>query len=162
MKQRDRAAEAQHSVQQKPQCRGSQRSNIRHSESSGSTFLEPSLVPSSRSNAFASHCLLRRWWATQPFGLWFNCLSGSAYVIAEVGIAIRKPRAGQLSRALALTIMVVFALLDPHVLRGGKSKRTQLPRSTFARRFGSILITTRRMPTKPRGFVHRPDRSLRR
>lgn len=54
-----------------------------------------------------------------PFVLWFNFLSGYAYVLAGVGIAMRKPWAGPLALALALTILAVFGLFGLHVLRGG-------------------------------------------
>jgi len=54
-----------------------------------------------------------------PFVLWFNFLSGFAYVLAGVGIVLRKPWAGPLAMALALTILAVFGLFGLHVLRGG-------------------------------------------
>lgn len=54
-----------------------------------------------------------------PFVLWFNFLSGFVYVLAGVGIALRKPWAGTLAKALALAIVAVFALFGWHVLRGG-------------------------------------------
>ncbi|MFN7225163.1 MAG: hypothetical protein ACK4MS_14195 [Paracoccaceae bacterium] len=54
-----------------------------------------------------------------PFVLWFNFLSGFACVLAGIGIAVRKPWAGPLAVALALSILAVFALLGLHVLRGG-------------------------------------------
>ena len=54
-----------------------------------------------------------------PFVLWFNFLSGFAYALAGVWVAMRKPWAGPLAMALALTILAVFALLGLHVLRGG-------------------------------------------
>lgn len=54
-----------------------------------------------------------------PFVLWFNFLSGFAYVLAGVGIVMRKPWAGPLAIALALAILAVFGLFGLHVLRGG-------------------------------------------
>ena len=54
-----------------------------------------------------------------PFVLWFNFLSGFAYVLAGIGIAMRKPWADPLAIALALAILAVFALFGLHVLRGG-------------------------------------------
>ncbi len=54
-----------------------------------------------------------------PFVLWFNFLSGFAYVLAGVWIAMRKPWAGPLAIALALAILAVFLLLGLHVLFGG-------------------------------------------
>lgn len=54
-----------------------------------------------------------------PFVLWFNFLSGFAYVGAGIGIALRKPWAGRLAAALALAILAVFALFGWHVWQGG-------------------------------------------
>ena len=54
-----------------------------------------------------------------PFVLWFNFLSGFAYVLAGIGIALRKPWGGGLATALALAILAVFALFGWHVLGGG-------------------------------------------
>ncbi|MDT8854961.1 hypothetical protein RNZ50_08000 [Paracoccaceae bacterium Fryx2] len=54
-----------------------------------------------------------------PFVLWFNFLSGFAYVLAGIGIALPKPWAGPLAIALALAILTVFALLGLHILMGG-------------------------------------------
>lgn len=54
-----------------------------------------------------------------PFVLWFNFLSGFAYVLAGIGIARRSAWAGRLATAIALAILVVFVLLAWHILQGG-------------------------------------------
>lgn len=54
-----------------------------------------------------------------PFVLWFNFLSGFAYVLAGIGIFLRKPWATALAAALAVAILAVFAFFGLHVLRGG-------------------------------------------
>ncbi|MDP2737287.1 MAG: hypothetical protein Q8O82_00895 [Pseudorhodobacter sp.] len=54
-----------------------------------------------------------------PFVLWFNFLSGFVYVLAGIGIALRKPWGGTLAIVLAVAIVAVFALFGWHVLRGG-------------------------------------------
>ena len=54
-----------------------------------------------------------------PFVLWFNFLSGFAYVLAGIGIFLRKPWAAALAAALALAILAVFAFFGLHVLRCG-------------------------------------------
>lgn len=54
-----------------------------------------------------------------PFVLWFNFLSGFVYVLAGIGIALRKPWGRMLAMALALAIITVFALLGWYVFRGG-------------------------------------------
>jgi len=53
------------------------------------------------------------------FVLWFNFLSGFAYVAAAVGILLLKRWARYLAIALAITIVAVFALFGWHVLSGG-------------------------------------------
>ena len=54
-----------------------------------------------------------------PFVLWFNFLSGFVYMLAGIGVALRKPWGGTLATALAFAIVVVFALFGWHVFRGG-------------------------------------------
>jgi len=54
-----------------------------------------------------------------PFVLWFNFLSGFVYVLAGIGIALRKPWGGTLAIVLAVAIIAIFALFGWHILRGG-------------------------------------------
>jgi hypothetical protein len=54
-----------------------------------------------------------------PFVLWFNFLSGFVYVLAGIGIALRKAWSGPLATALAFAIIAVFALFGWHVWGGG-------------------------------------------
>lgn len=54
-----------------------------------------------------------------PFVLWFNFLSGFAYVLVGIGAMMRKPWAGTMATALAVAIVAVFALFGWHVYRGG-------------------------------------------
>ncbi|MFZ2101047.1 MAG: hypothetical protein WAU86_10835 [Oricola sp.] len=53
-----------------------------------------------------------------PFVLWFNFLSGFAYVLAGVGIAMGRRWAVALAIALVAAIAVVFVLFGLHVYRG--------------------------------------------
>jgi len=53
------------------------------------------------------------------FVLWFNFLSGFAYVAAAIGIAMRKDWARRLSVGLAVAIVAVFALFGWHIFAGG-------------------------------------------
>ena len=55
----------------------------------------------------------------EPFVLWFNFLSGFVYVIAGIGMALRKPWAGKVAIALAFAILAVFGLFGWHVFQGG-------------------------------------------
>lgn len=53
-----------------------------------------------------------------PFVLWFNFLSGFLYVLAGIGILLRKQWGVTLATALALAIIAVFAVFGWHVFRG--------------------------------------------
>ena len=53
------------------------------------------------------------------FVLWFNFLSGFAYMLAGVGIAMRRRWAVSLAILLAISIAVVFVLFGLHILSGG-------------------------------------------
>ena len=54
-----------------------------------------------------------------PFVLWFNFLSGFAYVLAGIGIALGLAWAPKLSVALAAAIALVFAAFILHIVQGG-------------------------------------------
>lgn len=54
-----------------------------------------------------------------PFVLWFNFLSGFAYVAAGIGIAWRKNWSDWLAVGIAIAIVAVFALFVLHVYQGG-------------------------------------------
>jgi hypothetical protein len=54
-----------------------------------------------------------------PFVLWFNFLSGFVYVLAGIGIGMRRAWGGTLATILAVASLAVFALLGWHVYRGG-------------------------------------------
>jgi hypothetical protein len=53
-----------------------------------------------------------------PFVLWFNFLSGFAYVLAGIGIAMGRRWAVMLAIGLAATIAAVFALFGLSVFQG--------------------------------------------
>jgi hypothetical protein len=54
-----------------------------------------------------------------PFVLWFNFVSGFAFIASGVGIALRKDWGRRLAVALAIAIVSVFVLFGWHVLQGG-------------------------------------------
>ena len=54
-----------------------------------------------------------------PLVLWFNFLSGFAYMAIGLGIALRRACANWAAAALTIAILIVFALLGWHILRGG-------------------------------------------
>lgn len=54
-----------------------------------------------------------------PFVLWFNFLSGFVYVIAGIGMFMRRRWALMLATGLAIAIATVFALLGLHIYQDG-------------------------------------------
>ena len=54
-----------------------------------------------------------------PFVLWFNFISGFAYVFAGVGLWLRKHWAVWLAVTIAAAIIVAFAAFGAHVYSGG-------------------------------------------
>jgi len=53
------------------------------------------------------------------FVLWFNFLAGFAYILAGVGLFLRKTCAVKLAIAIAAATLAVFAAFGVHVLNGG-------------------------------------------
>jgi K+-transporting ATPase A subunit len=54
-----------------------------------------------------------------PFVLWFNFVAGFVYLIAGVGIALRKRWSVWLSLLIAASTLMVFAAFGLHVFGGG-------------------------------------------
>jgi hypothetical protein len=54
-----------------------------------------------------------------PFVLWFNFLSGFAYVAAGLGLFFWRRWAAPLSAAIAVAVLLVFAAFGWHVAVGG-------------------------------------------
>ncbi len=54
-----------------------------------------------------------------PFVLWFNFIAGFAYILAGVGLFMRKRVAATLAIVIAGTTLAVFAGFGAHVLSGG-------------------------------------------
>lgn len=54
-----------------------------------------------------------------PFVLWFNFLAGFAYVVAGIGLWLRRRWATWLALAIALTTALVFLAFGLHVALGG-------------------------------------------
>lgn len=52
-----------------------------------------------------------------PFVLWFNFLSGFAYMAIGLGIALSTTWVASAATALAIAIVVIFALLGWHILQ---------------------------------------------
>lgn len=54
-----------------------------------------------------------------PFVVWFNFLAGFAYVVAGIGLWMRRRWAVGLSVAIALATLAAFAALGLHIAAGG-------------------------------------------
>lgn len=54
-----------------------------------------------------------------PFVLWFNFLAGFAYVVAGIGLWIRRPWAARVALGIAVATLLVFAAFGWHVVTGG-------------------------------------------
>lgn len=54
-----------------------------------------------------------------PFVLWFNFAAGFAYVLAGIGLLLRKRWAAQLAVLIAIGTALVFVALGIHVAMGG-------------------------------------------
>jgi len=54
-----------------------------------------------------------------PFVLWFNFVAGFVYLVAGVGIALRKQWAVWLSLLIAASTLLVFAAFGLHLFGGG-------------------------------------------
>jgi len=55
-----------------------------------------------------------------PFVLWFNFMAGFAYLVAGVGIAVRKSWSLWLSLLIAISTLLVFAAFGLHLFAGGE------------------------------------------
>ena len=53
-----------------------------------------------------------------PFILWFNFLSGFAYIIAGTGLIMQKPWAAKLSILIVLSTLIAFAILGVMIIQG--------------------------------------------
>ncbi|MFO7592513.1 MAG: hypothetical protein R6X15_00520 [Pseudomonadota bacterium] len=54
-----------------------------------------------------------------PFVLWFNFVAGFFYVLAGVGLLLKKTCAANISIIIALATLSVFAAFGVHVINGG-------------------------------------------
>jgi uncharacterized membrane protein (DUF2068 family) len=61
-----------------------------------------------------------------PFVLWFNFLSGFAYIAAGVGLWLQQRWAVWLAIAIAAAIMITFAAFGMHINTGGAYEQRTL------------------------------------
>jgi len=54
-----------------------------------------------------------------PFVLWFNFTAGFVYLVAGIGIALRKPWAAGGALLIAVTTLLVFAAFGLHIFADG-------------------------------------------
>ncbi|MCP5319564.1 MAG: hypothetical protein H7A12_01805 [Pseudomonadales bacterium] len=66
-----------------------------------------------------------------PFVLWFNFLAGFAYIVAGVGLWMRRHWAAWLALAIAVTTALVFLAFGVHLALGGAWERRTLVAMTL-------------------------------
>lgn len=80
-----------------------------------------------------------------PFVLWFNFLAGFAYVVAGVGLWLRRRWAAWLALAIALTTALVFLAFGLHVALGGAwAHRTPVAMTVRTLAWLGIAVLARR------------------
>jgi hypothetical protein len=84
-------------------------------------------VVSGGSMLFGSEAAQRTAGAYVDFVLWFNFVAGFFYVIAGIGLWLRRPWAVVLALAVAVTTLITFAAFGVHVLQG-RVRRAHLGR----------------------------------
>ena len=86
--------------------------------------------------------------AVVPFVLWFNTVSGLAYVLAGAGLWLGRRWAFALSLALFAVTLLVFAGFGLHVARGGAYEmRTVVAMSLRCAFWGAITLWARQAPS---------------
>ena len=66
-----------------------------------------------------------------PSVLWFNFMAGFAYLIAGIGIAVRKSWSLWLSLLIAISTLLVFAAFGLHLFEGGEYETRTLAAMTL-------------------------------
>lgn len=85
-----------------------------------------------------------------PFVLWFNFLSGFAYMAIGFGISLRKAWADWAAIATAIAIVAVFALLGWHILQSNPYEmRTVGAMALRAGTWITIALYLRGLAAKP-------------
>lgn len=80
-----------------------------------------------------------------PFVLWFNFLAGFTYVIAGLGLWMRRRWAAGLALAIAAATALIFAAFGAHVALGGAwEKRTLIAMSLRTLVWVGIAVAARR------------------
>ena len=82
-----------------------------------------------------------------PFVLWFNFTAGFIYLIAGIGIALRKPWAAGVALLIAITTLLVFAAFGLHVFADGAYEMRTVAAMTLRTTFWTVIfaLTYRQM-----------------
>lgn len=70
-----------------------------------------------------------------PFVLWFNFLAGFVYIVAGIGLWLKKQWAAKLSVLIVVATLIVYAILGLYILGGGLYEM----RTVIAMSFRSII-----------------------
>jgi hypothetical protein len=74
-----------------------------------------------------------------PFVLWFNFLAGFAYVVAGVGLYMKKPWSALLSGAIFLATLLFAIAFAWHVLSGGAFEMRTVGAMTLRTVFWAVV-----------------------
>ena len=83
-----------------------------------------------------------------PFVLWFNFMAGFAYLVAGIGIAVRKPWSLWLALLIAISTLLVFAAFGLHLFAGGEYETRTVAAMTLRSTVWVVIS----------GFLYRNDR----
>jgi len=82
-----------------------------------------------------------------PFVLWFNFLAGFAYIVAGIGLWLRRRWAARLALAIAIATALVFLGFGLHVALGGAwEHRTPIAMTLRTLVWAGIAILARHAP----------------
>jgi len=74
-----------------------------------------------------------------PYVLWFNFVMGLIYIIAGIGLWLQKKWAAWLSIFIAVSTLVVFAILGVHIYLGGLFEQRTIGAMTLRSSLWSII-----------------------
>jgi len=74
-----------------------------------------------------------------PYVLWFNFVMGLIYIIAGIGLWLQKKWAAWLSIFIAVSTLVVFAILGVHIYLGGLFEQRTIGAMTLRTSLWSII-----------------------
>jgi len=75
-----------------------------------------------------------------PFVLWFNFAAGFTYIIAGIGIALRKQWSIWLALFITISTLLIFAILGCHILTDGAYELRTVAAMTLRSTVWSVIF----------------------